>query len=761
MEIRLNISTLADIYEATKKRDEAIKAIENNHYHQSINRIAYTKDRIKLARLNISWIKAVKNTKLSDQLVNFLISVDAQEWRNQLKLISDKYTKLKQDLEETKNNVRRFGVKNLDHIYAEKQIQRIQELISAGDSLAPFLTLNKQIEELIDIGLGDFLDKSQSSDIEPKRLPDLFNSIITTARAKYFRKSLEPLSNNNGSTLDALRKTFSERDKLKIKYDRQRIREKLLKQSPPMGIKYGPVKNWTETHLLKHEFDKQRAYVPVRRLLQRAGSSIIALKPCFMMSPMSASKFLSNKQNQFDLLVIDEASQMRPEDALGAMLRSKQIIVVGDPKQLPPTNFFDRSDDQNTTDDESENIDDESILERCQKVFNNVRRLKWHYRSKCESLIRFSNVEFYENSLITFPAATPNSFSIDLIKVNGEYKAKVNVDEAERVSEEAIAFMHHHAESEISQMPTIGIVTTNINQKDLISDIFRRMSSGDELVLTYMEKAEERGEPFFIKNLENVQGDERDFIFISLNYGFEKGAKVLTQRFGPINTKQGHRRLNVLFSRARTRIALFTSFGSEDVTPSDTSRQGVHTLKRYLQYAETQGLAGLEDLGGTADSEFELEVARRLIGAGFQIQLQVGVSGYKIDIGVKHPKFPEKFLAGVECDGASYHSSKSARDRDRIREEVLNQLGWDLVRIWSTDWFDNPDTQTTKLVSRLNELASRPIKSNNIYNLSTRHYIKKQPSQNKPEVKEIISASPTKSEPRQKSLLDLFTRTKG
>src|SRR5262249_31179785 len=224
----------------------------------------------------------------------------------------------------------------------------------------------------------------------------------------------------------------------------------------------------------------------------------------------------------------------------------------------------------------------------------------------------------------------------------------------------------------------------------------------------------------FVKNLENVQGDERDFIFISMTYGPEPGTAVLKQRFGPINRKQGHRRLNVLFSRARTRIGLFCSFGSTDVRPTSDSAEGVHVLRKYLEYAETKGRVAAKPAGDMEpDSDFETEVADRLRARSYVIDYQVGVSGYKIDLGVRHPDFPERYLAGIECDGAAYHSSKSARDRDRLREEVLNDKGWDIVRVWSTDWFENPALQTERLVEKLEFLRRKPAMDQADYTIAT------------------------------------------
>jgi very-short-patch-repair endonuclease len=407
------------------------------------------------------------------------------------------------------------------------------------------------------------------------------------------------------------------------------------------------------------------------------------------------------------VIIFDEASQVRPEDAVGALLRGKQVVVMGDSKQLPPTDFFSRT-GETSDDDDFEDLDDESILESCQKTFREVRRLKWHYRSRCESLIRFSNENFYrDNPLITFPAAKPGSFSIDLIRVNGNYQFRRNVAEATIVAQKAVEVMRRFANTDVEAVPTLGIVALNIEQRDLLQEELSRVSAGDPLVEEYQEKIAKKGEPVFVKNLENVQGDERDVVLISLTYGRQPGASTMAQRFGPINGKQGHRRLNVLFTRARVRIGLFSSFGSVDVVPTESSAEGVRVLKRYLEYVEGAGRLSIDSFGGNADSDFELEVAERLRARNFDVEAQIGVSGFKIDIGVRDPDHPQRFLAGIECDGARYHSSKSARDRDRLREEILRGLGWEIIRVWSTDWFEDSARETDKLVKRLEELRKR------------------------------------------------------
>ncbi len=599
--------------------------------------------------------------------------------------------------------------------------EEVAALLERKDELRELLSLYRERRILESLGLGEFLECADRERIDPLHLPQLLEAVLARRGAELAKRSAEALQDNTGSSLEARRKQFAEKDRSKIRDDRLRIKAKLLTKRPLPGSNFGQRKTWTEMALLGNEIAKQKRFVPVRTLLAQAGKSIQALKPCFMMSPLSLAKFMKAGSLSFDILVIDEASQMRPEDALGAMLRSKQIVVVGDQKQLPPTDFFARSGDGGSGDDDDfEDLDDESILESCQKTFGQRRPLRWHYRSRCESLIRFSNEQFYRRELITFPASKPSSFSIDLVRVQGTFQARCNPTEASRIAEEAITFMRHHAVLDEDDIPSLGIVAINIQQRELIQQELNRLIEDDVLVDQYREKVSNKGEELFVKILENVQGDERDFIFISMTYGPEVGTTVLKQRFGPINRKQGHRRLNVLFSRARTRIGLFCSFGSADVVPTPESSEGVHVLRKYLEYAETRGrVSVLSASRADADSDFEIEVADRLRTRDYVVDYQVGVSGYKIDLGVRHPDHPERYLAGVECDGATYHRSKSARDRDRLREEVLNDKGWDIVRIWSTDWFDNPSLQTTRLIEKLELLRHKPTVDRSEYTIVT------------------------------------------
>jgi very-short-patch-repair endonuclease len=702
-------SSIADIAKFAKirgERDEAKRLIDNCPAGSVALCIGPDPKSVEAALAAVTWVRAVRHAGIEENLRDRLLSADCREVRLRLQAAALSVKPACEKFATTLRDLRAIlGPEALNCGRPAELVQALDSILGARAELRDLLSIRRCRSGLADAGLGDFLVRAEGLRIAPAQLPALLRAVITERRATCaFAKPA--LASSSGTVLEALRRQFAVRDREKIGKDRIHIRTALLNNRPLSGSNRGSRKTWTEMALLQNEFSKEKRFTPVRSLLTRAGRSIQALKPCFMMSPLSLAKFVPAGLLEFDLLVIDEASQMRPEDALGSLLRSKQIVVVGDQKQLPPTDFFTRV-GETADDDEFEDLDDESILESCQKTFREVRRLKWHYRSRCESLIRFSNENFYrDNPLITFPAAKPGSFSIDLIRVAGNYQFRRNVAEAAVVVQKAVEIMRGYAHLDSEDIPTVGIVSLNVDQRDLLQEELNRVSAGDLLVEEYQEKVVKKGEPVFVKNLENVQGDERDVILISLTYGCQPGATAMAQRFGPINGKQGHRRLNVLFTRARIRIGLFSSFSSADVVPTETSAEGVRILKRYLEYAEGKGQVASSS-GEDFDSDFEVEVAERLSAKGYQVETQVGVSGYRIDIGVRQPDSPQRFLAGVECDGARYHSSKSARDRDRLREEILRGMGWEIIRVWSTDWFQDPARETEKLVKKLQELCSR------------------------------------------------------
>ena len=421
--------------------------------------------------------------------------------------------------------------------------------------------------------------------------------------------------------------------------------------------------------------------------MKGAGRAIQSIKPVFMMSPLSIAKYIPPGSVEFDLVVFDEASQVRPVEALGAIIRGKQAVVVGDSKQLPPTSFFDRMADEGE-EEGSRTADLESILGMFCAQGAQERMLKWHYRSRHESLIAVSNHEFYDNRLVVFPSPDAGKVETGLIfrhHPEATYQRRgINTAEAKTV---ALAVMEHARKT---PGLTLGVAAfSNVQARrveDEVDILRRRDPSCEEFFAGHPE------EPFFVKNLENVQGDERDVILISIGYGKIDGA-YLPMNFGPLNRDGGERRLNVLITRARRRCIVYCNFVGADLDLRRSRARGVQALKTFLEYAQNGLIDVPEATGREADSPFEEAVAARLRTRGHDVDHQIGSAGFFIDLAVVDPAKPGRYLLGIECDGASYHSARSARDRDRLRQQVLEGLGWTIHRIWSTDWFRNPEQE--------------------------------------------------------------------
>jgi len=419
-----------------------------------------------------------------------------------------------------------------------------------------------------------------------------------------------------------------------------------------------------------------------------------------MMSPISVAQYLRPEANMFDLVIMDEASQLRPEDAMGAVARGKQLVIVGDPKQLPPTNFF--ASGQTSDDSETEDLsvaDESSILDGAMTVFRPIQRLKWHYRSRHGSLIAFSNKEFYDNELVIFPSPHHQhpDYGVGYVHVQeGCYRGQVNPPEAAHVARAVVEHSLKHPER------TLGVVALNSKQAELLRLELDRLAAENPAFEAWLKKFEHSLEPFFVKNLENVQGDERDVIFISTVYGKNETGNMF-QRFGPINNKGGHRRLNVLFTRAKLQTVIFSTMLPSDIRVDETTPWGPRALQGYLAFAKDRSLDQAQVTGREPDSDFERAVIDVIRRAGYDAVPQVGMVGYFIDIGVRHPRQPGGFALGIECDGATYHSTKSARDRDRLRQQVLEGHGWRLHRIWSIDWFRDAAKESRKLIAAIEQ----------------------------------------------------------
>lgn len=459
--------------------------------------------------------------------------------------------------------------------------------------------------------------------------------------------------------------------------------------------------NDQEWQLIRHQLQAQR-HLPIRKLLERAPNAVIKLSPCFMMSPLSIAQYLPPDQQLFDVVIFDEASQIPVWDAVGSIARGRQVIIAGDDRQMPPTNFFARADDDPDGDvDVVEAL--ESILD--EMLASGIPRhdLNFHYRSRREDLIAFSNQKYYDNRLITFPASDAAKRGVSLVRQAGFYArggARHNEGEAKAIVAEIVRRLTH--EDDNIRKLSIGVVTFNTEQQTLIEDLLdkaRREDPGMEWAFN-----NENGvEPVFVKNLETVQGDERDVILFSVTYGPDSGGHT-TMNFGPLNRQGGERRLNVAMTRAREEMRVFSTLDPNQIDLARTSARAVADLKHFLEYAERgPGVLGELPTGplGDFESPFESAVARELRAKGWRVQPQIGVSNFRIDLGITHPDEPGRYLAGVECDGAMYHSSAVARERDKVRQAVLERLGWTLFRVWSTSWWSDKSGETSDLHDKL------------------------------------------------------------
>ena len=456
--------------------------------------------------------------------------------------------------------------------------------------------------------------------------------------------------------------------------------------------------------LVQHQAGLKRRHLPVRDFVRNAADVLLALKPCWAMSPLVVSQLLPPLP-YFDVVIFDEAPQITPADAVTSILRGRQLVVAGDDKQLPPTAFF----ASGSTDDDSEEPEPgtpaaallagtagfESILDALGSVLG-FRQLTWHYRSRDERLIAFSNAHIYDRTLVTFPGAAGGSV-LSYVPVPSRPGAGTNSPAPE--VDAVVDLILRHARERPGE--SLGVITMGIKHRDRIEERLRdRLRQDPELAAELAGFFDERqDERFFVKNLERVQGDERDAIILSIGYG-KNDRGDLVYRFGPLLTEGGERRLNVAVTRAKNRITVVSSFSSRDMDPERSTAEGVTLLRQYLQYIESDGAnLGNHVQDKPALDPFEVDVRNTLLRHGLKLTPQYGTSGYWIDFAVQHPSQPGRYILAIECDGATCHSSHSARDRDRLRQEQLERQGWRFHRIWSTEWFQDKDTCTDKTIA--------------------------------------------------------------
>jgi superfamily I DNA and/or RNA helicase len=561
----------------------------------------------------------------------------------------------------------------------QTEYQYIQDMIFFRDEYDSFEPI---IQQFIDLYSNQ--DYTQS-------LEDLFQ------KTYYMQILDELLKKENKLSPKELIKQFNDDDfKIRDNY-RYQIMESLEKLKPKHNYQTRGSSGSNEVNILKRENEKKRRLKPLRELLTQIPNLVFSLKPCFMMSPLTVSQYIDPENLHFDVLIFDEASQIMPEDAVTCLIRADQVIVMGDTQQLPPTTFFMSQEDE----DVEEEIEDlESFLSEASVKFRS-KSLDWHYRSRNENLIAFSNFSFYENRLVTFPNPdTLDKSGLEFRYVHGIYdrgKSRKNMIEAKE-----IVTLYRSITKEYPEKST-GIIAFSMAQEKAIRDAFVSENIDfDEIIDTKIEET-------FIKNLETVQGDERDIIILSIGYGKDSSG-MLSYNFGPINKEGGYKRLNVAITRSRYKTIIVSSIQPEELDNDKIHSEGLQHLKNYMDYAKNKKIEKIfaKKEAITFDSTFEESVYETLEQKGYLVCNQVGCSGYRIDLAIKHPEKPWEYILGIECDGAQYHSSKYARDRDKVRQEILKGLGWNIHRIWSDDWVNNRENELNKIDHKINEI----IKSN-------------------------------------------------
>jgi very-short-patch-repair endonuclease len=585
-----------------------------------------------------------------------------------------------------------FGVGN------EAAISQLNFLDECASQIDEEISYQEACESLRSLGFGEALEFLIRQKAERKMVKlAIEKSMLGAFIEAMLDESSKVLTPIDRVQRDQLVDTFRETDRQLVNHAVARVTAATNARRPSSMI--------GALGVIQSEANKKRKHMRISDLLKRTSSAATDIVPCFMMSPLTVSMFIP-KEFKFDAVIFDEASQLTTANAINAIYRGRQLIVAGDEKQLPPTSFFEKTLEVGDSDEfvEDDLADYESVLKQAKSGGFEEIGLRWHYRSKHEALITYSNYSFYDGNLVTYPGAieTAPDLGVEFFHVpDGVYARsgrRSNIIEAQKVVERVF----YHAER--SPHLSLGVVAFSVAQADEIENQLEAARRKRPELDEYFES--DRLSGFFVKNLENVQGDERDIIIFSVGYGKDEHGK-LTTSFGPVNRSGGWRRLNVAFTRARNRVELVSSITASDFAA--TGNENVNHFRRYLDYADRGIVALAADVvkdDRALESPFEEEVFKVIASWGYDVEPQVGQAGYRIDMAVRDPENPGRFALGIECDGAAYHSSMVARDRDRLRQEVLEGLGWNLYRIWGPTWYRTPETAKKELKEAIEKAIS-------------------------------------------------------
>ncbi len=586
-----------------------------------------------------------------------------------------------------------ISVINLVQGDLEKNLQHLEEICQKQNLLEIHAKRLALLDNLADLNLISYLDKALYAKLELDSLALDFEAQFIKANIYYEFDQNPILKEFTELSVDSFITEFKKLDVLHLETSKAFIVSKLSKLRPDDSILAG-----SKFAVLIKEYNKSRRQKPIRMLLAEIFELVLDLKPVFLMSPLSVSTYLNPINEMFDLVIFDEASQVFAWDALGAIYRAKQCIIIGDSKQMPPSNFFNNI-LENNEEDNFEN-DLESILDKGSSVFT-TKQLNWHYRSRSEELIAFSNREFYNSRLITIPQAMAHKrfFGIDFHYIeNGQYDAqtRTNLMEAKYIVD--LIFKH------FKELPnqSLGVVAFSSSQADLIADLVEEKRQMLKEFEEYFN--EDKDEPFFVKNLESVQGDERDAIIFSICYGYNKDGKFY-QHFGPLNNLGGERRLNVAITRAKYNVCIVSSIRSNDIRIENTESVGVKLLKSYLDYAEnitTPKKVILETKDGIINA-----VKSFLEEQGFLVETCIGTSAFKIDLAVLHP-LTKEYVVAIMLDGNSYQIG-NITDVNRLQELLLNRLGWQFYRLFSTLWINSFQLEAARLLEFINAAFAKAL----------------------------------------------------
>ena len=554
--------------------------------------------------------------------------------------------------------------------------------------------------ELSSQGLDVIIQEVEAKQIDAAQLANAFFKGLYRALAEQKISRSELLCTFEGELFDQQVQRYKDLTAEFQELSKKMLYARLSNQLPHI---YEDLDNSSEIGRLNRNIANGGRGTSIRQLLDDIPNLLPRLCPCMLMSPMSVAQYIDLGAEKYDLVVFDEASQMPTSEAIGAIARGNALVVVGDPKQMPPTSFF----GTNSVDEEEESIDDlESILQDCQALSLPSLQLNWHYRSRHESLIAFSNHEYYDGELITFPSVDDQATKVRFIQVKGSYdkgKTRQNKAEAEAIVHEVCRRLR----DENLRGESMGIVAFSAAQQNLIEDTLTDCMARDA---SLQELADQLHEPIFIKNLENVQGDERDVILFSIGYGADSTGQ-LSMNFGPLNKVGGERRLNVAVSRARCEMLVFSTMTSDQIDLRRTKAKGVEGLKHFLEYAERQTLARRpQSDSDSADRIITEQIADRLQRAGYPAMIQLGRSSFKVNLAVALPSAPDCYRLGILIDGETYRRTQTTRDREVGQPGVLGNLNWEVMRVWSPDWFRQPDLVIERILTRLNSLPESPVK---------------------------------------------------